>query len=169
MKTSDYALNYGTILGAANVAFALMLFFLDAHYQQDSASNIVGAVLVIGFVNYGIFQFRQDNDGFISLSEGLKIGVGIALVSAIITTLYGIILTEFMDPQFMDKVFEIQRQKMLESNPELSEEDASNAIEISKNFTTIPFRIAFGILGGVIFGFIISLIGGLILKRSKPQ
>ena len=104
-----------------------------------------------------------------SLSQGLKVGVGIALVSGVIGTIYGIILTEFLDPQFMDKTFEIAKQKMLDANQELSLEDANQAIEMSKKLTTLPIRIAGGLLGSIFIGFFISLIGGLILKKSKPE
>ncbi|MDG2371104.1 MAG: DUF4199 domain-containing protein [Flavobacteriaceae bacterium] len=169
IQTSSYALNFGTMLGIASVFFSLMLFFLDAHYQGDTLSSTVPLILSVGFINFGIYQFKKDNTGFISLSQGLKVGVGIALISGIIGTIYGIILTEFLDPQFMDKTFEIAKQKMLDGNQELSVEDANQAIEMSKKFTTLPIRIAGGLLGSIFIGFLISLIGGLILKKSKPE
>jgi len=169
IQTSSYALNFGTMLGIASVFFSLMLFFLDAHYQGDALSSTVPLILSVGFINFGIYQFKKDNTGFISLSQGLKVGVGIALISGIIGTLYGIILTEFLDPRFMDKTLEIAKQKMLDGNQELSIEDANQAIEMSKKFTTLPIRIAGGLLGSIFIGFLISLVGGLILKKSKPE
>lgn len=169
IQTSTYALNYGTLIGIVTVVFNLMLFFLDAHYQGGTLASVVPLLISVGFINYGIFQYRKDNNGFVSISESLKLGVGAALIAGIIGTIYGLLLTEFLDPQFMDKTFEIARQKMLEGNKELSIEDANNAIEVSKNFATIPIRIAGGLLGSLFFGFFISLIGGLILKKSKPE
>ena len=167
IQPSTYALNFGTLIGIVTVVFNLMLFFLDAHYQGGTLASMVPLLISVGFINYGIYQFKKDNYGYVSLSESLKLGVGAALVAGIIGTLYGLLLTEFLDPQFMDKTFEIAKQKMLEGNKELSIEDANKAIEISKNFTTIPVRIAGGILGSIFIGFFISLIGGLILKKSK--
>lgn len=169
IQTSTYALNFGTLIGIVTVVFNLMLFFLDAHYQGEPLSWIVPVLISVGLINYGIFQYRKDNNGYVSISESLKVGVGAALMAGIIGTLYGLLLTEFLDPQFMDKTFEIAKQKMLEGNKELSIEDANNAIEVSKNFTTIPIRIAGGLLSSIFSGFFISLIGGLILKKSKPE
>ena len=169
IQTSSYAINLGTLLGTASVIFSLMLFFLDAHYQGDSLSSIVPLILSIGFINFGIYEFRKDNNGFVSLKECLKVGVGIALISGVIGTVYGVILTEFLDPQFMDKTFEIAKQKMLDGNQELSVEDANQAIEMSRKFTTLPIRFAGGLLSSIFMGFLISLIGGLILKKSKPE
>ena len=87
IQTSSYALNFGIMLGMATVFFQLMLFVLDAHYQGDTLSSIIPLTLSVGFINYGIYQFKVDNLGFISLSEGLKVGVGIALISGIICSL----------------------------------------------------------------------------------
>ena len=169
LQTSSYALNFGTMLGNATVFFSLMLFFLDAHYQGDTLSSVVPLILSVGFINYGIYQFKKDNSGFVSLSETLKVGVGIALISGIIGTIYGVILTEFLDPEFMNKTFEIAKQKMLDANQELSIEDANQAIEMSKKFASLPVRIAGGLISSVFIGFFISLIGGLVLKKTKSE
>lgn len=168
-QTSSYALNFGTMLGIATVFFSLMLFILDAHYQGDTLSSVVPLFLSVGFINYGIYQFKKDNSGFVSLSEALKVGVGIALISGIIGTIYGVILTEFLDPEFMNKTFEIAKQKMLDANQELSIEDANQAIEMSKKFASLPVRIAGGLISSVFIGFFVSLIGGLILKKTKSE
>ena len=169
LQTSSYALNFGTILGIAAVFFSLMLFFLDAHYQGDTLSSLVPLILSVGFINYGIYQFKKDNSGFVSLSEALKVGVGISLISGIIGTIYGVILTEFLDPEFMNKTFEIAKQKMLDANQELSIEDANQAIEMSKKFASLPIRIAGGLISSVFIGFFVSLIGGLVLKKTKSE
>lgn len=146
-----------------------MLFFLDAHYQGDTLSSVVPLILSVGLINYGIYQFKKDNSGFVSLSEALKVGVGISLISGIIGTIYGVILTEFLDPEFMNKTFEIAKQKMLDANQELSMEDANQAIEMSKKFTSLPIRIAGGLISSVFIGFFVSLIGGLVLKKTKSE
>ena len=169
IQTSTYSLNFGVMLGLASVFFSLMLFFLDAHYQGDTISSTVPLLLSISFINYGIYEFRKDNNGLISLSQSLKVGVGIALISGIIGTFYAIILTEILDPKFMEKTFEIAKQKMLEDNQELSLENANQAIEMSKKFATLPIRIAGGLIGSIFMGFLISLIGGLILRKTKPE
>ena len=146
-----------------------MLFFLDAHYQGDTLSSVVPLILSVGLINYGIYQFKKDNSGFVSLSEALKVGVGISLISGIIGTIYGVILTEFLDPEFMNKTFEIAKQKMLDANQELSMEDANQAIEMSKKFASLPIRIAGGLISSVFIGFFVSLIGGLVLKKTKSE
>ena len=71
---------YGLILGGISVVFQLMLFFLDMHYQQPPAVGIVSIVIMIGLLVYAFIQYKKENEGFLSLSEALKIGLGISLI-----------------------------------------------------------------------------------------
>jgi hypothetical protein len=42
-------------------------------------------------------------------------------------------------------------------------------LEMQNKFITPKMMAAFGLIGGVFIGFIISLITGLILKRNRPE
>ena len=41
--------------------------------------------------------------------------------------------------------------------------------DMQKNFSSPLIRSAFGLIFGLFFGFVVSLIGGLIIKRSRPE
>jgi len=58
---------------------------------------------------------------------------------------------------------------MLQSNPEMSVEQVDGMIEMQKKFSSPAIRSAFGLIFGLFFGFVVSLIGGLIVKRSRPE
>jgi len=73
-------INYGLLLGGVTVAFALMLFLMDMHIEQGSLQNIVGFILTVGAIVFGQLAFKKANEGFISLGEGFKIGLGICMV-----------------------------------------------------------------------------------------
>ena len=70
-------LNYGLIMGGLSVAFTLMLFFMDLHYQNSSIQQWTGLLIMAGSIVFGQLAYKQLNDGFISLGEGMKIGIGI--------------------------------------------------------------------------------------------
>ncbi|MDA9144800.1 DUF4199 domain-containing protein, partial [Flavobacteriaceae bacterium] len=95
-------ITYGLILGGISVVFQLMLFFLDMHYQQPPAVGIISIVIMVGVLIYAFIQFKKQNEGFISLSEALKIGLGISLISALIGTVYSLILTNVLDPDTIE-------------------------------------------------------------------
>jgi len=169
ITTAKTALNFGLILGGVSLVFSLMLFFLDMHYQGETATSLIGYTLLIGLILWAIMHFKKNNDGYISLSEALKTGVGAALISAIIVCIYTIVLIQYLDPEFLDKSIEYQKQKMLQENPEISVENVNKMFDMQKEFSG-PFIISgFIIIFNLFFGFIISLIFGLIVKKSKPE
>ena len=169
ITTAKTALNFGLILGGVSLVFSLMLFFLDMHYQGETATSLIGYTLLIGLILWAIMHFKKNNDGYISLSEALKTGVGAALISAIIVCIYTIVLIQYLDPEFLDKSIEYQKQKMLQENPEISVENVNKMFDMQKEFSG-PFIISgFIIILNLFFGFIISLIVGLIIKKSNPE
>ena len=169
ITTAKTALNFGLILGGISLVYSLMLFFLDMHFQGETATSLIGYALLIGIVLWGIMHFKKNNDDYISLSEALKKGVGTALISAIIVCIYTIVMIQYLDPEFLDKSIEYQKQKMLQENPEISVESVNKMFDMQKEFSG-PFIISgFIIIFNLFFGFIISLIVGLIVKKSKPE
>ena len=108
ITTVKTALNFGLILGGISLVYSLMLFFLDMHYQGETATSLIGYTLLIGLVLWAIMHFKKNNDGYISLSEALKTGVGTALISAIIVCIYTIVMIQYLDSEFLDKSIEYQ-------------------------------------------------------------
>ncbi|MDA9596998.1 DUF4199 domain-containing protein [Flavobacteriaceae bacterium] len=162
------ALNFGLLLGGISVIFGIMLYVLDMHYHDDTSTSLISYTFLIGIIVWGIIHFRKENNGYLTLSNALKTGLGIALISSI-TVIYIIYLINFIDPEFIDKSMEFQKQKMLQENPEISIENVNKMIDMQKEFSG-PFIIAgFIIIFNLFFGFIISLISGLMLKKSQPE
>ena len=167
--TAKTALNFGLLLGAISVVFGFILYSLDIHYQQDSSTSIIGYAIMIAIILIGIIQFKNSNEGYVSLSEALKTGVGTALVSSIIVCFYTFFMIKYLDPEFLDKSIEYQKQKMLQENPEISMESVNRLFEMQKEFSG-PFIISgFIIIFNLFFGFIISLVVGLIVRKSKTE
>ena len=83
--------------------------------------------------------------------------------------IYLVIFIKFIDPDFIEETLKISRQTILQEQPEISEENVNQMIEMQKKFAG-PFMISsFMIIFNLFFGFIISLIGGLLLKKSPTE
>lgn len=169
LTTGKAALIYGGLLGASSTVFGFMLYFLDMHYQQSTIQTVVSIGLMIGFTIWGMVAFRQSNDGYISLSEALKIGMGVSLISGIIGIAMSLLVTEVLDPNTMEKAMDIAFEKVRIDNPELTEEQISASREMQERFSTPVIRSTFLIIWTLFIGFIISLIGGLVVKKSQPE
>jgi hypothetical protein len=168
-KTGKFALNYGLILGAISIAFSLILFSSDLHYQQDWKVSIINVVIMIAVLVTGIYQFRKANDGWLTLGQALKVGVGIALVGAIVGLVYQLIFINFIEPDFMTKMMELRKAEMISQNPDMTQEQIDGAVEMMESFSGPGVMVAFALVGSLFFGFVISLIGGLVLKKAKPD
>jgi hypothetical protein len=162
-------ITFGVILGSISVAFQLMLFFLDMHYKNDSTAGIVSLIIMIGVLLYSFISLKKQNEGFLSLSEALKIGIGVSLVSALIGIVYTQILVNFLDPDTMKKSLELSMDTMRAENPEMPQEALDTARSMQEKMSSPLIFSAVQIIFALFFGFIISLIGGLIVKKSRPE
>ncbi len=165
----SHILQYGIMLGAISVVFALMLFFLDMHYTQESAANWINYIITTSIIILGIYNFRRANEGFLSLSESLKIGLGISVIGGIIGVLYTVLLINFLDPDTIEKTLEVTQNKMIDANPEISQAQLDQMREMQEKFSGIGIISTMIMVFSLFFGFIISLIGGLILRRNRPE
>ena len=125
-------LQYGVLLGIVSVVFGLMLYFLDMHYTQESAVGIVSIVITVAVICVAQYNFRNDNSGFLSFGEALKVGMGVALVSGVISVLYQILLVTVIDPDTVTKMMEVAQNKLIDQNPEMSQEQLDQIMGMQK-------------------------------------
>ncbi|MGB5236729.1 MAG: DUF4199 domain-containing protein [Flavobacteriaceae bacterium] len=165
-KTGKYSLNFGLILGLISVVFGVMLYTMDAHYSQDPANTVISIVIMVAVIIWGIISFRKANGGFLALGQAMKLGAGIALIAAIIAVIYTMVLSNVMDPEFATKIAEVTKAKA-EADGQMTAEQIQQQYDGTINFfwITYPFILIFNIIAGLVIG----LIGGLILKKAKPD
>ena len=165
-KTGKFALNYGVLLGVVIVVFSLMLFSLDMHYDQGWAIRSVSLALSLAAILFGISQFKKANEGFLNISQALKVGTGIALIAGIIGLIYFFVLSNVIEPDYMDKMYEIGKVQAMADNPQLTEEQIDQGIEMQKSFAWVTYPII--LIINIVIGLVFGLIGGLIMKKQKP-
>ena len=165
-KTGKYSLNFGLILGVISVVFALMLYSMDAHASQDPSNTVISVIIMVGVIIWGIISFRKANEGYLTLGEALKLGAGIALVAGIIGVLYTMLLANVLDTEFIVKIAENQKAAG-EAAGVMTEAEIQQQYDgtIDYFWISYPFILIFNIIAGLIIG----LIGGLILKKAKPD
>jgi len=165
-ETGKFALNYGLIVGAVGIAFGVMLYTMDMHYERGLAvQGTQTLILVVGIV-LGIYQFKKANLNFMTLSEALKVGAGVALIAGILGILYFYIFSNFIEPEYMDKMYEIAKQQALIDNPKLTEEEIDKGIEMQKSFSWMSYPII--LIMNILIGLVVGVITGLILKKDRP-
>ena len=165
-KPGKFALKFGLILGLVSIVFNVMLMSQGLHYEQTLPIQVIGIVILAVVALLGISQYRKANGGYLKLGDALKLGTGIAVVAGVVGLIYFFVMSNVIEPDYMDKVFEIGKQKALVDNPELTEEQIDQGIEMQKKFAWISYPVI--LIIQAVLGLIIGLIGGLIFKKDKP-
>ncbi|MET2984416.1 DUF4199 domain-containing protein [Aureibaculum conchae] len=166
--TKNIALNYGLILGVASILLSVIIYAMGMAYKQDWKTGSISFIITIVVIILGIKKYKEANNGFLSLGQGLKTGVGIALIGAVIGIAYTLIFINVIEPDFMEKTLEISRQKMLE-NPNLSEDQIDQGLEMQRKFSSPAIIAAVGLVWSLFIGFVVSLIASLVMKRTEEM
>jgi drug/metabolite transporter (DMT)-like permease len=161
-------LNYGLILGFLSIILSVGIYAMGMIYDQGIAVMLVSFVMMAIVIFLGLKNFK-DGNGSLTLGQAIKIGLGIALISAIISIIYNQIFINFIEPDFMENMMKVGEQKMLEQNPNMTDEQLEMAKGMQEKMSSPLIGIAMGIIGSLFFGFIISLIEGLILKSPSVE
>ncbi len=166
LKTRKFSLQFGALAGLVGIVFGVMLFTADMHYDRSIGIQAVQFGILALFIVIGIIQFKKANGGYLKLVQAIKIGAGIGLIAAIIGTIYFLVLSNVIEPDYMDKVMEIQKTTAFEANPQMTQEQWNQGVAFQKKL--FPVFLAFGLVISALFGLIVGLITGLITKKDKP-
>ncbi|HCE55398.1 MAG: DUF4199 domain-containing protein [Lutibacter sp.] len=162
-------LNYGLMLGFASVLISVALYAMGKTYEPHWSVGVISTMITVAVIILGIKKIKEINNGFLSLSEALKTGLGIALISGLILVAYNLIFVTFIEPEYFARMLEVQQQKMIEMYPNFSDEQLEASLEMSKKMSGPMINSAIIIIGSLFLGFIISLIGGLIMKKTDEE
>ncbi|MCI2227788.1 DUF4199 domain-containing protein [Polaribacter sp. MSW13] len=167
VNSKSFIVNNGIILGVASVVLSLVMFATGNHLDPHWSTSLVSAALFIGLIIFGTKKFKEANGGFMSWGQGVKIGVGIAVLAGLIVVIYNYIFMNFIEPDFMSQLMEIQNQKYLDQG--MTEEQIEAANQMGKSFQSPGIMAAIGIISYAIGGFIVSAISSAIMKKTEEE
>jgi preprotein translocase subunit YajC len=163
------ALPYGLILALSTIVLSVIVYVMGMTYDQPWWQSLLNFLLMTGCIVYGLKAFKKDNSGFLSLSDSLKVGLAIALIAGLIGSVFSYLFVTVIEPDFAVNMLEATRIKMLEDNPNMSAEQTEMALSMTEKMMSPGILVAFGIIASLFFGFIISLIAGLVMKNNAPE
>ncbi len=166
-STNKTALHFGIILGIVSVLISVIIYALGMAYDQDWKTGMIGFIAMAIIIFLGIKKYKELNEGYITLGQAIKTGVGIALIGGIISVIYSYLFMNFIEPDFVVNTMAGAEEKMLERNPNLTDEQIEQALSISKKMMSPVIMSAIGIVWSLFLGLIISLVSGLILKKTE--
>jgi hypothetical protein len=168
-STKQIMLNYGLMLGFISILISVANYAVGNIYEPHWAVSVVSILITIAVIVLGIKKVKELNSGYLTLGEALKTGLGIALVSGILFIIYFFVFTNFIETEFYVRSLEVKEQAILESYPNLTDEQLEGAMGMQKKLNGPLFTSAILLIVSLFFGFIIALIGGLIMKKVKEE
>ena len=162
------ATNSGLIIGGVLVVIVALMYAIGLLQKGAQWPMYIYYLLYPFLIGYAVYTYRKANDGYLTLSQALKVGVAAAMIGGLIYVVFNIILVTFIEPDFAEQMIEVARNKMFEQNPDMTDEQAEIALGFVEKFSNPYLGGAFWLVMSAFFGFIYSLISGLIFKREKP-
>ncbi|CAM1341085.1 DUF4199 domain-containing protein [Tenacibaculum amylolyticum] len=166
-NSKNLILNYGLYLGLIGVFIHLVFYATGNLITLGWLSGIIGFIAMVALIILGIKKYKESNNGFLTFGQALKVGVGIAVVSAVITTIYTLIFANVIEPDFQQQAMEVQKQAWIDAG--LSDEQIEASEEMAKRFQSPAITIPVSLVVSAFFGFIISAVGGAVMKKTEDQ
>lgn len=138
---------------------------------DDAMGEIIGytsMVLSLLFVYFGIKHFRdKENNGHVSFTKALAIGVLISLMVAIAFGVLDLIYVKLINPDFMTDYYTRNLEQLQATLPVEEFEIRKTELASEKEMFMNPL-VHFSIMSMMVFiiGLIISLLSALILQRK---
>lgn len=152
---------YGALVTIA-VLVIMYAFNMDKSWVLSIASTVLSILVFV----YGIKAFKSANANVLTLGQAIKVGLAIAVIAGVISALYSYVHYEFIYPEFIDMQRDTAYTQMMEANPNMTDEQVEQALGISNIFMNSTFFSLSAVLGSLIFGLIVSLIAGLIMRSE---
>jgi Protein of unknown function (DUF4199) len=162
--------SYGLILAAGNIVLTLVGFFLGFQTDKMAEGRWFGFLvyaLVIIVTWLGIKAVREEaKDKALSYGKGVGSGVLINLYGGVIGSIYGVIHFKYINPNFLDYLMNLMRQKWAEAGVSDTQMDT---MEKGMRFMMSPVMASvWGLIMTVLFGLVVALVVAAFLKR-EPQ
>lgn len=164
---------YGLYGGIFICVLFLATWYLmpEMDFNAQEIAGYASMILALIFVFFGIRHYRdQVNSGTLSLASGIKIGLGISLITALCFGLLDLAYILWLEPDFMENYYQAMLQEMQATLPAEEFEVRKAAMESEKELFSNPL-ISFALMAFTVFliGIVITLISALILKRKASD
>ncbi len=161
--------NYGLLLGFISILMSVANYAVGNIYEPHWLMTVLGIVAPIVVIVLGLKKVKELNGGYLKLGEALKTGIGISLISAILFLVYFLIFTNFIETEFYVRSLEVKEQAIIDMYPNMSDEQLEAAIGMQEKLSGPVFTSAIILIISLFFGLIVSLIGGLIMKKTSEE
>jgi len=166
VTTKSIGIKFGLIMAAISVAYFMILNVMGIDMSQGFGrwGGLIFNVAVIFFAHK---SFKEGGDGFMSYGQGLGIGMWIALISSVISSIFTYIYVKFIDAGFIKTMMEKQEEQFIEKG--MSEEQIKQAMDMTAKFMTPEMMLVFGLIFGFIILMVVFALVTIFTQKKNPE
>ncbi|RRO17170.1 DUF4199 domain-containing protein [Flavobacteriaceae bacterium 14752] len=165
-QNSDYkkqSINYGIIFGLYSSVLLWLSFKFN--FESNLLMSIISVSVAVLLVFVPIHQYKIANNNILKLSQALKIGLIVGLISGLIYAIYTYLHYKSVDIEFIPKQIEESKIALEQASSNMPKNQFEQSKQMIETMLA-PFTLATFALFNLLFkSFIISLIVGLIKKN----
>jgi hypothetical protein len=158
---TQVGVRYGLILGLASIVITLVSFMADL--RENMAVNLLSTAVTIAFLVIAMKYFRDQNSGFMKFGQGFGIGMIVTAISSLLSGIFLIVYLKFLNSKIMEEISDKAHQEWEKAGMD------DKAMAVAEKFLTPEFMFITVVVGGLIFGAILSLIVAAIMQKKQPE
>lgn len=168
------AVKHGLILGAITIVMTLLLYAIDYTMLASIKFALLSLVVFLGYGIYAGISYRKEIGGFLSFKHAFVHGFLVFITSAIISTIFNILLHTVIDPELGQKLTDVsvQNAEDMMRNFGMPEDQLDEALEKARTDAAGRYKVgglALGLVWASIGCAIFALISGAIAKKKQPE
>ena len=168
----NIAVKWGLIGAAVIISFTVIMYIINWELMVNMWMGFLGLAILIVLLRSGVKEIKNNQGGYISLSEALFASFLIYLIASFLNMLFSYALMTWIDPNLPV----LMKEKTIQTTVEMmqkfggSEEDINKVLEqMDKDMDLASASTMFwNFLKGSAFGFVVSFIVALIMKKKRP-
>ena len=155
----------GLMLGVLLVIYSLVLYLFDLN--ENIWLSSVSYLITGAFLFYAITSFRDNKqNGLLSFGKGVGLGTLIGFFASLILALFIYVYITYVDPGVIEEAMIRAEESVLQSQPDISDADLDNAMEIVEIFTSPGIMASMSIIWYTMVSVVFSLLISIFAKRE---
>lgn len=164
VSTARIALKYGVLASVVIMVFTTIIN-VTGQSQNKWLTSLSFVFMIVGIV-VAMKAFKEENKGFMTYGEGLGLGSLFSAIMGLLGSTFSVLYNKFIDPTIITQAMDTARSEM--ESKGMDDAQIDQAMAMSEKFMSPGVLFAFGVIGSLMVGFVLSLIIAAILRKDKP-
>lgn len=160
-------LTSGIILGLVGIMYSLIMYYFNL--TLNKTQGYIFAIIQIALLYFLLKSYRDNfKYGQISFGESFGAGVIICLYYSLIMAVFSYVLYTLIDPDLVAKQLAMS-EEVIRAKKNITEADVEKMMSFNQKIMKPGILSIFGIIVGMFFGTIFSLIVSIfVMKEGNP-